>query len=78
MKLQIHITCLATVFSIADAAAPPIFPGLADPGTLNSISIQGDAKDKGITLSGRDARGQLIVTGHYSTGQQRDMTGRAT
>lgn len=78
MKQHILITCLATVFSIDAADAPPVFPGLADPGTLNTLSIQGDAKDKGITLSGRDARGQLVVSGHYSTGQQHDLTDQAT
>src|SRR3712207_4054553 len=60
----------------ADDAAPaaPSFPGLGDPGALQSLSIDfGLASADRFTLSGRDARQQLVGTGNYSTGQVRDL-----
>ncbi len=50
-------------------------PGLGDPGTLQSIQIEtGRTADGHVVLAGRDSYQQLIVTGIYSSGQQRDLT----
>ncbi len=51
--------------------ADAIGPGLGDPGKLVSLTIEVPHK---LVLRGKDARQQLIVTGHYSSGQQRDLT----
>jgi hypothetical protein len=65
--------CLLLVTTLARADAP----GLGDPGTLQSLSIDtGRSTDGTLTLSGRDSGQQLLVTGHYSTGQVRDLTRR--
>ncbi len=50
--------------------------GLGDPGQLQSISIETGRVDESGTfpLAGRDAAQQLIVTGHYDSGQLRDLT----
>jgi len=49
--------------------------GLGDPGKLEALSI-GPESTK--LLRGADARAQLVVTGDYSTGQQRDLSANAT
>jgi len=50
-------------------------PGLGDPGTLQSITLEtGWPEGRVATLRGRDARQQLLVTGSYSSGQVRDLT----
>ncbi|QDU97174.1 DUF1549 domain-containing protein [Lignipirellula cremea] len=50
-------------------------PGLGDPGKLMSISVEsGRTQDDAFLLSGRDAAQQLVVTGHYDSGQVRDMS----
>lgn len=50
-------------------------PGLGDPGQLQSISIEtGRLTDGGFVISGRDANQQLVITGSYSSGQQRDLS----
>ncbi len=49
--------------------AKPAIPGLGDPGKLTSLRIEQPYK---LTLRGRDARQQLVVTGVYSSGQERD------
>ena len=52
-------------------------PGLGDPGKLISIEVEtGRSVDGLFTVSGRDAGQQLLVTGNYNSGQQRDL-GRA-
>lgn len=57
------------------APAPKVSPGLGDPGQLERITVEfGQAASDGFTLAGRDARQQLVVTGHYSSGQLRDLT----
>jgi hypothetical protein len=48
-------------------------PGLGDPGRLESLAIVVAGQP---TLAGPDARKQLLVDGHYSTGQVRDWTDR--
>ncbi|MGY8730956.1 MAG: S-layer protein, partial [Pirellulales bacterium] len=49
-------------------------PGLGDPGLLQSIDIDNVAENETTIISGRDAGLQLIVTGAYDSGQQRDLT----
>jgi len=48
--------------------------GLGDPGRLESISIEQVSGGASLKLVGPDASLQLIVTGHYSSGQLRDLT----
>ncbi len=64
--------------ALAEDSSPPATPeapGLGDPGTLQSISVEtGRQTDGRFTLAGRDAYQQLVVTGHYSSGQQRDLS----
>src|SRR5688500_11320601 len=50
-------------------------PGPGDPGTLQQLVFEtGRAQGAGITLAGRDAARQLVVTGRYSSGRLRDLT----
>lgn len=70
--------------ALADDAAPPEaatgdsgpeIPGLGDPGDLVKLRIDtGRAEGETALLLGSDAREQLVVTGEYSSGQQRDLT----
>lgn len=61
----------------ADATKPKA-PGLGDPGQLTAIQVEtGRLKDGVVQLSGRDAAQQIVVTGMYSTGQTRDLSGKA-
>ncbi len=54
-------------------AKPASKPAVADPGSLTALSFElGSAE--GLTLAGRDARRQLVVSGTYSSGQTRDLT----
>ena len=67
----------------ANEAAPtndlPLAIGLGEPGALNYIIIEsGHPNDRQLVLRGGDAREQLVVTGHYETGQTRDLTHRVT
>ena len=54
-------------------SAQPRARGLGDPGMLQALEIT-TGRGKNVTLSGRDAGMQLIVTGKYSSGQERDLT----
>jgi len=66
---------LLTSSSIVRAQEKPQAPGLGDPGNLQSISIETGRLDDGVlTIAGRDAGQQLIVLGHYDSGQVRDLT----
>ena len=57
------------------ATAPAPGPGLGDPGKLDRIAVEfGLANTDGFKLSGRDARQQLVVSGHFSSSQIRDLT----
>jgi len=59
----------------ADAPAKPKAPGLGDPGQLQKITVDtGRDKDGVVQLAGRDAVQQIVVTGNYSSGQERDLT----
>ncbi len=55
------------------------FPGLEKPGKLKGIALRigdekGDAKGQSMTLTGPEARAQLVATGRYDSGQVRDWT----
>ncbi len=69
---------LALALLSAQAADEPPKPAdkpvVADnPGNLTGISFDVGGGDS-LSLAGRDARRQLLVTGSYSSGQQRDLT----
>jgi hypothetical protein len=51
-------------------------PGLGDPGALVKLTIETGVSGPRATLRGRDSQQQLLVTGHYASGQQRDLTGQ--
>lgn len=54
-------------------------PGLGNPGKLASITIESGCIVNGeVVVAGRDAYQQLIVTGNYDSGQQRDLTRKVT
>nr|MCU0979710.1 Ig-like domain-containing protein [Pirellulaceae bacterium] len=64
-------------FGLAADDQPP--PGLGDPGKLVSIAIEtGRTQDGLFLLSGRDSSQQLVVTGGFDSGQQRDLTREVT
>jgi hypothetical protein len=66
-------------FAAADVPVKPKAPGLGDPGQLTGIEVEtGRLKDGVVLLSGRDSAQQLVVTGLYSSGQTRDLSGKAT
>ena len=70
---------LVAMFALQAYAAPVDAPGLGDPGTLETVSIEtGRAVDGVVTLAGRDASQQLLISGQYSSGQTRDLTRVAT
>jgi len=61
------------------ADSKPMAPGLGDPGQLQSITLDtGRFKDGAFVIAGSDASQQLVVTGHYSTGQLRDLSRKVT
>lgn len=63
----------------ADAPAKPKAPGLGDPGKLVSIQVDtGRTKDGMVLISGRDAVQQIVVTGNYESGQNRDLSRNST
>jgi hypothetical protein len=65
--------------SVARGAENKEAPGLGDPGALQSISIDtGRTVDGVLKIAGRDASQQLLVTGHYASGQVRDLSRNAT
>jgi hypothetical protein len=73
------ILLLAARLILPSYAASVDAPGLGDPGTLESVSIEtGRAVDGVVTLAGRDASQQLLISGKYSSGQIRDLNAIAT
>jgi uncharacterized protein DUF1549/uncharacterized protein DUF1553/Big-like domain-containing protein len=88
MRSRLAAAPLAALFAAAFLAcltpAPandnkPKAPGLGDPGQLTAIEIEsGRLKDGLVTIAGRDAGQQLVVTGRYSSGQTRDFTRQVT
>jgi len=74
--LLLAALCLPAIALNAQEEKPEP-PGLGDPGKLVSIDVEtGRSVDGLFILSGRDAGQQLLVTGKYNSGQQRDL-GRA-
>ena len=71
------LLCLQSAIAPLVSADMPEPPGLGDPGPLVSLSLESNPSRE-IALAGRDARAQLIVTGTYETGQQRDLTRHVT
>src|SRR5262245_1435822 len=70
---------LSTLATAADNPAKPKAPGLGDPGKLTAIAVEtGRLKDGLVTISGRDAGQQIVVTGQFDTGQTRDLTRKST
>ncbi|REK15768.1 MAG: DUF1549 domain-containing protein [Planctomycetota bacterium] len=75
--------CVTPSVALANTPDPqakvPEAPGLGDPGSLTEMTIDSirDA-DGRFTLDGQDARGQLVVTGKYDSGQLRDLTSKVT
>jgi hypothetical protein len=70
-------TTEAVEVAASEQAEAPEFvpPGLGDPGELTGITIDtGRTVDGSVTISGRDAGQQLVVSGVYSSGQVRDLT----
>lgn len=58
-----------------EAVERPQPPGLGDPGILVSIEVEtGRNSDGQVVISGRDTGQQLLVTGHFDSGQVRDVT----
>ena len=72
MQLFCAAVALAVVSSATVGAAAPEPKGLGDPGVLDALKVE--AEEGKLTIRGRDARQQLIVTGTYSSGQLRDHT----
>lgn len=73
------IVLLAVVFNLQANATSVEPPGLGDPGQLQAVSIEtGRAIDGVVTLAGRDASQQLLVSGKYSSGQIRNLNATAT
>jgi len=74
--------CFLTAVHAADnkpTGDKPTAPGLGDPGRITRIEIEtGRLKDGLVTIAGRDAVQQLIVTAVYDSGQTRDWTRKAT
>ena len=68
-------TAALLLLSPTTAADPVQTVGLGDPGELVSIAVQSGRNGDGtLVLVGSEPRRQLIVTGEYSSGQQRDLT----
>lgn len=62
-----------------DNPAPKKAPGLGDPGKLARILIEsGCIIDGKAVIAGRDAYQQLVVSGVFDSGQQRDLTRKVT
>ncbi len=75
-RLICAVVCSLLMSPLAGAVdAPAKSSGLGDPGQLERLSVEfGLPQHDSFTLAGRDARQQLIVTGYYTSGQQRDLT----
>jgi len=75
MALRQIVLPLILLASAANSVHANDGKGLGDPGALRRVRIDtGRSKDGAFTLAGRDAWQQLIVTGEYASGQQRDLT----
>src|SRR5438477_8469958 len=67
------------LLTTAHADTKPKAPGLGDPGQIKRIEIEtGRLKDGLLTIAGRDAGQQLVITAVYDSGQTRDWTRKAS
>lgn len=80
-RLVFPVAVLSLTFSVAGwrraAQASDSPPGLPDPGKLVAIVVETGrqpGEGRAVPLRGRDATQQLLVTGQFETGQQRDLT----
>ncbi len=64
----------ATLPAVLLPAADSEPPGLSEPGKLVRLEIETGRGVERVVVSGRDNGQQLIVNGHYSSGQIRDLT----
>ncbi|MEQ9410538.1 MAG: DUF1553 domain-containing protein [Fuerstiella sp.] len=72
MKRPAPACCLVVLaVAVACDSAPAEFPGLGEKGQLLKIVFEAPHVT---ALQGRNARRQLQVTGHYSSGQQHDLS----
>ena len=69
--LRIPLLTLVVVLAAGSTSSADLAPGLGDAGSLTSVLF--DETDVA-TISGREYRLQLVVTGKYSSGQVRDLT----
>src|SRR6478736_1442607 len=71
---------LAGLLTAANAVDnKPKAPGLGDPGQITRIEIEtGRLRNGLVTIAGRDAGQQLVVTAVYDSAQTRDWTRKAT
>ncbi|HUY90988.1 MAG TPA: DUF1549 domain-containing protein [Pirellulales bacterium] len=81
LALALALTSSTALYAAEAAVAGPKrveAPGLGDPGALTGLTIE-TGRDQGVVavLRGRDAQQQFVVTGHYSSGQTRDLTRQA-
>lgn len=68
-----------TLLTSAACANDDQAPGLGDPGELQRLQIITGRLQKDVfTIAGKDAGQQLVVEGHYATGQTRDLTREVT
>jgi hypothetical protein len=75
------LAVLLTAAQANETTSPtrPKAPGLGEAGKLTAIQVEtGRLKDGLVTISGRDAVQQLVVTGQYDSGQTRDWTRKVT
>jgi hypothetical protein len=78
-RLAALFAVLLGVLTTAAADNKPKAPGLGDPGQIQRIEIEtGRLRNGLVTIAGRDAGQQLVVTAVYDSGQTRDWTRKAT
>src|SRR4051812_43114156 len=74
-RRSILISCILLVGSAVARADGEPTQGLRSPGELQALRIEtGRTVDGAFILDGPDAAQQLVVTGHYASGQERDLT----
>src|SRR5262245_23886200 len=78
-RLAASVAVWFALLTTANADNKPKGAGLGDPGRITRIEIEsGRLKDGLVTIAGRDAGQQLVVTAVYDSGQTRDWTRKAT
>src|SRR5438067_12998270 len=67
------------LLTTAQADTKPKAPGLGDPGQIKRIEIEtGRLKDGLLTIAGRDAGQQLVITAVFESGQTRDWISKVS